>query len=100
MIDGKTDQFGIYEVVKWMLNNFLNLSDISDILDKHSVMSDESNGFENHTDPDFGDGPELGGGPGLGGDFGTESDFGGSSDFDNEPDIGGPESEPTMSPEQ
>lgn len=102
MIDGKTDEFGIYEVVKWMLNNFLNLSDISDILDEYPVLKDESNSFENDTDSDsdFGGGPRLGGGPRPGGDFGSDNDFGGSSDFDMEPDVGGPESEPTMTPEQ
>lgn len=46
MIDGKTTEEGILETVKWMLNNFLNLSDISDILNKYPALVDDDNSFE------------------------------------------------------
>ena len=74
MIDGKTDEKGIFETVCWILDNFLNMNDISEILKKHKIGTDSSNGFDVSSDSgDFG-GPDFGGHGG--------SDFGG-------PDIGG-----------
>ena len=95
MIDGKTTEKGMLEVVQWMLNNFMNLSDISEILSKYPAMTDSDNGFA---------APE--GGMGGGHDFDSGfDDFGGGSDFDmgGEPDMGGggeeisPPSEPSNS---
>lgn len=79
MIDGKTDEKGMLEVVKWIISEYLKLSDIAEILNKHPAMKDEDNGFEPH-----------GGRGGRGGDFdininNSSSDFGGGS-FD---DFGG-----------
>ena len=89
MIDGKTDEKGIFEVILWILENFLNLSDISEILKEHVVKVDETNSFDPETSPtddvdDFGgmhSSPTGGGGfepdfgPSGGGDMEFETEF-------------------------
>lgn len=94
MIDGKTTEVGILETVKWILTEFLKLSDVSDILSKYPAIQDSDNSFE----------------PPHGGDRDIDIDINGGGGYDN---FGGPdmgyeseetyepeaESEPTMAPE-
>ena len=96
MIEGKTDEKGIFETVCWILDNFLKMNDITEILKKHNITKDETPSFdvESDDDFDFGGGPsmsgsDLGGGPSF--DIGPEMDMG------TEPEIGG--EEPSMTPE-
>lgn len=95
MIDGKTTEVGILETVKWMLNNFLNLSDITEILEKYPAIADSDNSFdapEGHYDdmggPDFG-----GGGMDMGMDMGTP-EGGTESPASDIGEIGGAEEAP------
>jgi hypothetical protein len=93
MIEGKTDDRGIFETVCWILDNFLNMNDITEILKKHKVMSDEDAGFDVTSESgDFDMGNDFGGGPSLGG---SDMDF----DMGPEPEMGGAEEEPSMTPE-
>jgi hypothetical protein len=99
MIDGKTNENGILEVVKWILNEFLNLSDITEILDKYPAMADPNNGFDSNGDNGFdvnfsGSVGGGGGAPSMGGDF--DSDFEETDIGTSEPEIG---EEPSMTPE-
>lgn len=99
MIDGKTNEKGILEVVKWILNEFLNLSDITEILDKYPAMIDPNNGFDSDGDNGFdvnfsGSVGGGGGAPSMGGDF--DSDFEETDIETSEPEIG---EEPSMTPE-
>ena len=93
MIEGKTDDRGIFETVCWILDNFLNMNDITEILKKHKVMSDKDAGFDVTSESDdFDMGNDFGGGPSLGG---SDMDF----DMGPEPEMGGAEEEPSMTPE-
>lgn len=93
MIEGKTDDRGIFETVCWILDNFLNMNDITEILKKHKVMSDKDAGFDVTSESDdFDMGHDFGGGPSLGG---SDMDF----DMGPEPEMGGAEEEPSMTPE-
>jgi hypothetical protein len=92
MIEGKTDELGIFETVCWILTNFLNLDEISDILQKHKVVQDDSVGFDVSSEghdfesDDFGGGPSFDmGGPDIGG--GMESDMDMGSDVGEEPSM-------------
>ena len=95
MIDGKTTEVGILETVEWILNEFLKLSDVADILKKYPAVTDTSNGFE----------PPRGGGPGgdidinIGGgdEFGGMSGGGFEGETFEEPTE--TETEPSMTPE-
>ena len=92
MIDGKTTEVGMLETVKWILTEFLKLSDVSEILKKYPAVQDSDNGFE----------------PPSGGDVDININNGGSSfdEFDG-PDTGfgeetyeePQESEPSITPE-
>ena len=92
MIEGKTDESGIFETVCWILTNFLNLDEISDILQNHKVVQDDSVGFDVSSEghdfesDDFGGGPSFDmGGPDIGG--GMESDMDMGSDVGEEPSM-------------
>lgn len=97
MVDGKTDEKGMFEIIKWLLNEFLKLSDVADIVNKYpSLIGDEDNSFNP---------PAGGGSSGVDIDInntGGEPDFG---DFGSEVSTQGEESyeepmeEPTMTPE-
>lgn len=92
MIEGKTDESGIFETVCWILTNFLNLDEISDILQNHKVVQDDSVGFDVSSEghdfesDDFGGGPSFDmRGPDIGG--GMESDMDMGSDVGEEPSM-------------
>jgi hypothetical protein len=53
MINGKTTEVGMLEVVKWIINEFLKLSDIADILNKYPATEDTNNGFDAPSDNDM-----------------------------------------------
>ena len=99
MISEKTDDAGIFETVLWILENFLNLTDIADILRDHSIQHDDTPSFDVESGggggaPDFG-GPSIGGMSDMGGapDFGDMSDLGGSEE------MAEPTEEPSITPE-
>ena len=95
MIEGKTDESGIFETVCWILTNFLNLDEISDILQRHKVVQDDSVGFDVSSEGHDFEPDDFGGGPSF--DMG-EPDIGGGmeSDMDMGSDVG---EEPSMTPE-
>lgn len=99
MISEKTDDAGIFDTVLWILENFLNLTDIADILRDHSIQHDDTPSFDVESGgrggaPDFG-GPSIGGMSDMGGapDFGDMSDLGGSEE------MAEPTEEPSITPE-
>lgn len=92
MIEGKTDDQGIFEVMQWILSEFMHLSDITDILQNHPVMHDEEPEFDT-PDNDFGGGGAFhssGRSSSPSFDTGSEPDIGGET-----PDLGGGLEEPT-----
>ena len=93
MIDGKTDENGIFDTVLWILENFLNLSDIAEILRNHSVTEDETNSFDVTSDDGGFDSRSSPMGDG-GMDFGGPPSMEFSPDFSEEPS-----SEPEITPE-
>ena len=94
MIDGKTTEVGMLETVKWIITEFLKLSDIADILNKYPAMTDSDNGFE----PPRGGGNidiDINGSGDMGGGF---DEFGGEPSFETETEYEEP-TETTMTPE-
>ena len=94
MIDGKTTEVGMLETVKWIITEFLKLSDIADILNKYPAMTDSDNGFE----PPRGGGNidiDINGGGDMGGGF---DEFGREPSFETETEYEEP-TETTMTPE-
>lgn len=93
MIDGKTDENGIFDTVIWILENFLNLSDVAEILRNHNVTEDETNSFDVTSDDagfdamssPSGGGMDFGGPPSMGSDMEFSSDF--SEEPSAEPEI-------------
>ena len=94
MIDGKTTEVGILETVKWILTDFLKLSDVSDILSKYPAVTDSSNGFEppnggSRSDVDIN----------IGGGFDDFSSSPAINDFESETFEEPESSEQTITPE-
>lgn len=94
MLDGKTDENGIFEAVCWILDNFLNMNDLSEILKSHSVLADDTNTFDVTSDDNFSNGNFD-----IGNDFDStpmnkpEQNFGGFEETPTEPESGGYEQE-------
>lgn len=93
MIDGKTTDKGILESVKWILTDFLKLSDISDILSKYPAMTDADNSFE---PPAGGGGSDIDINVGRNDFGGPDMEFGSETSFEEPTEM----EEPTMTPEQ
>lgn len=97
MIDGKINENGMLKVVEWILDNYLNLSDVSALLKKYKAVQDTDNSFEgpgggsNSFDVDV----NMGGGSGSF-DQGPSME---TTEFSSEPTEMEPTSEPTMTPE-
>jgi hypothetical protein len=92
MLDGKITDEGIRKATEWIMDNYLNLNDLKDILTEYSTTHDENVGFS-ESDDDFGmptmSGSPMSGGPGISG-----PEF---NDFE-EPNLG-VEEEPNITPE-
>lgn len=92
MLDGKITDEGIRKATEWIMDNYLNLNDLKDILTEYSTTHDEDVGFS-ESDDDFGmptmSGSPMSGGPGISG-----PEF---NDFE-EPNLG-VEEEPNITPE-
>ena len=86
MKDGKITDEGIRKATEWIMDNYLNLNDLKDILTEYSTTHDEDVGFS-ESDDDFGMSP-MSSGPSISG-----PEF---NDFE-EPDLG--VEEPNITPE-
>ena len=85
---------GMKEVIEWLLSDFLNLSDIADIVKNYTIDETPSNGDDTDVDFNFE-------GPGPGSFDQSPSDMGGGS-FDTSVDMEEPDvavEEPSMTPE-
>lgn len=102
MIEGKTDDNGIMEVVQWILAEFMHLSDIADILKDHPTMHDDEQGMDTSEINDFGGGGGFHSRPSSSPSFDTdmgEPDLGGTEDMGGMEEPTDISSEPSMTPE-
>lgn len=106
LIEGKVGDEGVLEVTKWILSEFLHLSDVAEILQQYPATHDDTVSMDD--DDEFGGGPShhsfggsMGGPSGGFDDFGSEDmggeDLGGETDMapETNPDL----NEPSMAPE-
>jgi hypothetical protein len=98
LIEGKIEEQGVEKVIEWLFTDYLNLSDISDIIKNYKVLQNADgtpvDGGDDSFDIDIdGGSPNFGGGAGG---FGGEPNFGMPSDIGTE--TAEFESEPTETP--
>lgn len=99
MLEGKVSDEGIKKVTEWILNNYLNLNDLSEILEQYTTTHDETPGLDMSDDMgrDFG-GSSMSHSSPIGG-LGGSSDIDFSSETTEEPEISMEEPNTSITPE-